>query len=114
MKSYLISKEQAKDLCRDASREWQTIVPLDNIGGDVNFEMINGNESSLERLKLVQSGMRDDRIFASLERHMKCGIGKCGHCTNGPKYVCIDGPVFFLIKNGRNCQRKNAGCKIFR
>jgi NAD(P)H-flavin reductase len=25
---------------------------------------------------------------------MKCGIGKCGHCNLGPKYVCKDGPVF--------------------
>jgi sulfhydrogenase subunit gamma (sulfur reductase) len=25
---------------------------------------------------------------------MKCGIGKCGRCNIGPKYVCKDGPVF--------------------
>jgi len=35
-----------------------------------------------------------DRIYTSLERRMKCGVGKCGHCNIGPKYVCTDGPVF--------------------
>ena len=36
------------------------------------------------------------RILMSLERKMKCGIGKCGHCGVGAanKYVCIDGPIF--------------------
>jgi len=35
-----------------------------------------------------------DRIYTSLERRMKCGVGKCGHCNIGPRYVCTDGPVF--------------------
>ncbi len=35
-----------------------------------------------------------DRIYMSFERHMKCGMGKCGHCQIGHKYACIDGPVF--------------------
>lgn len=39
-------------------------------------------------------GMPDERIVASLEAHMKCGVGKCGHCYAGPKYICTDGPVF--------------------
>lgn len=33
-------------------------------------------------------------IYCSLERRMKCGIGKCGHCQANHVYVCIDGPVF--------------------
>jgi NAD(P)H-flavin reductase len=39
-------------------------------------------------------GLKDGRIFANLERYMKCGVGKCGHCNIGPKYTCLDGPVF--------------------
>lgn len=35
-----------------------------------------------------------ERILLSLERRMKCGIGKCGHCSVGYKYTCIHGPVF--------------------
>jgi len=30
----------------------------------------------------------------SMERRMKCGVGKCGHCNIGSKFVCQDGPVF--------------------
>lgn len=35
-----------------------------------------------------------NRIFVSLERNMKCGLGQCGHCQIGPYFVCKDGPVF--------------------
>ncbi|HNQ87219.1 MAG TPA: FAD/NAD(P)-binding protein [Verrucomicrobiota bacterium] len=33
-------------------------------------------------------------IVSTLERYMKCGVGKCGHCCIGVAYVCVDGPVF--------------------
>ena len=35
-----------------------------------------------------------ERIFISLERNMKCGLGFCGHCQLGPYFICKDGPVF--------------------
>jgi NAD(P)H-flavin reductase len=37
----------------------------------------------------------DENIIVSLERHMKCGVGKCGHCQMDNIYVCQDGPVFY-------------------
>ena len=43
---------------------------------------------------LRELGFNDDQIFLSLEMRMKCGIGKCGRCNIGSKFVCIDGPVF--------------------
>ena len=36
----------------------------------------------------------DENIYLSLERRMKCGVGKCGHCQINDRYVCQDGPVF--------------------
>jgi NAD(P)H-flavin reductase len=39
-------------------------------------------------------GFPEDRIFLSLERRMKCGIGHCSHCLVGTRFVCQDGPVF--------------------
>jgi len=39
-------------------------------------------------------GVAPDRCITTLERHMKCGIGKCGHCVVVDRYVCVDGPVF--------------------
>jgi sulfhydrogenase subunit gamma (sulfur reductase) len=46
--------------------------------------------------KLLENNFSKGRILMSLERKMKCGIGKCGHCGVGSsnKYVCIDGPIF--------------------
>jgi sulfhydrogenase subunit gamma (sulfur reductase) len=44
--------------------------------------------------KLRALGFPPERIYSSLERRMKCGIGKCGRCNIGPYYVCKDGPVF--------------------
>ncbi|HSQ48286.1 MAG TPA: 4Fe-4S dicluster domain-containing protein [Candidatus Deferrimicrobiaceae bacterium] len=40
----------------------------------------------------------DDHILMSLERRMKCGVGKCGHCQINQIYVCKDGPVFNYSK----------------
>ncbi len=45
---------------------------------------------------LQQLGFTPERIINSLEMRMKCGIGKCGRCNIGNKYVCKDGPVFTL------------------
>ncbi len=43
---------------------------------------------------LKEKGFEDHQIYVSLERLMKCGIGKCGHCMIQSKHVCKDGPVF--------------------
>ena len=45
-------------------------------------------------MALAESKVPNERIFVNLERKMKCGVGKCGHCQINDKYVCIDGPVF--------------------
>ena len=44
--------------------------------------------------ELKRLGFPDDRIYLSLERRMKCGVGHCSHCLVGTKFVCLDGPVF--------------------
>ena len=43
---------------------------------------------------ILKLGFKEPNIYASLERYMKCGIGKCGHCYVKGKYVCLDGPNF--------------------
>jgi sulfhydrogenase subunit gamma (sulfur reductase) len=43
---------------------------------------------------MAKCGFANDQIFTTLENRMKCGVGKCGHCTVGKTYVCKDGPVF--------------------
>jgi NAD(P)H-flavin reductase len=41
-----------------------------------------------------KKGIPDEQILMSLERRMKCGVGKCGHCQINGVYVCQEGPVF--------------------
>jgi NAD(P)H-flavin reductase len=45
-------------------------------------------------IELLSKGIQDGNIFLSLERRMKCGLGKCGHCQINSVYVCQKGPVF--------------------
>lgn len=43
---------------------------------------------------LLARGIPAERIHVSLERHMDCGVGLCGHCQLGPTLICRDGPVY--------------------
>jgi sulfhydrogenase subunit gamma (sulfur reductase) len=51
--------------------------------------MIRFTIQALEKL-----GFKDEQIVTTLERRMKCGVGLCGRCNIGGKFVCVDGPVF--------------------
>lgn len=43
---------------------------------------------------LEELGFKKDQVYTTMELRMKCGVGKCGRCNIGDKYVCKDGPVF--------------------
>jgi NAD(P)H-flavin reductase len=43
---------------------------------------------------LLERGVPPERIHLSMERHMQCGVGLCGHCQLGPTLICRDGPVY--------------------
>jgi sulfhydrogenase subunit gamma (sulfur reductase) len=43
---------------------------------------------------LMMRNVKENQIFVDLERRMKCGVGKCGHCQMNDIYCCQDGPVF--------------------
>lgn len=45
-------------------------------------------------LEVLAMGLRKTNIYCSLERRMKCGLGKCGHCQIRNVYVCQEGPIF--------------------
>ena len=45
-------------------------------------------------VSLYSIDVANEDIYVSLERRMKCGIGKCGHCQIGGLYACLEGPVF--------------------
>jgi NAD(P)H-flavin reductase len=53
-------------------------------------------------LKVLKDlGFTDRQIVSTMETKMKCGIGKCGRCNVGNKYVCLDGPVFTFEQIGQ-------------
>lgn len=45
-------------------------------------------------IELMSKGIPEEHVYVSLERRMKCGVGKCGHCQINGLYTCMDGPVF--------------------
>lgn len=45
-------------------------------------------------LGAIECGIPKSQIWVSLERHMQCAVGLCGHCQLGPALICRDGPVF--------------------
>lgn len=55
--------------------------------------------------KLISKGMRENEIYVSMERLMQCGIGMCGRCNLGKKYVCKHGPVFRLDELKKNTEK---------
>ncbi len=84
--------------------EWQgnvgvitTIMPkVENMNPQETYAIVVGPPVMY---KFVIMGLHDmefpdEHIIVSLERRMKCGVGKCGHCQMDNIYVCQDGPVF--------------------
>jgi len=47
-----------------------------------------------------------EHTWLTLERHMECGVGLCGHCQLGPRFVCRDGPVFSVAELGDDLRRE--------
>jgi len=45
-------------------------------------------------VELLSRGLQPENLYLSMERRMRCGVARCGHCFFGPKFVCRDGPVF--------------------
>ena len=64
--------------------------------GSRSLAFVCGPERMMEAtVEVLESrGLAPDRIFVTLERHMECGIGLCGHCQFGSSFVCKDGPVY--------------------
>lgn len=75
-----------------------TLLPLVKIDKDNTAAVICGPPIMYKFviINLLETGLKEDQIYLSLERRMKCGVGKCGHCQINNIYVCQDGPVFKL------------------
>lgn len=66
---------------------------------DMNFQVAICGPPIMYKYVLQEldaKGVPESNVWLSMERHMKCGIGKCGHCFIGGRFACQAGPVFSL------------------
>jgi len=73
-----------------------TLIPDLEFDADRTYAVVCGPPIMYKFViqELMNKNITEDHIIVSLERRMKCGIGKCGHCQINGVYVCLDGPVF--------------------
>ncbi|MDX1813650.1 MAG: 4Fe-4S dicluster domain-containing protein, partial [Candidatus Bathyarchaeia archaeon] len=77
-----------------------TLIPQINFDPENTYAVVVGPPIVYKFVisDLKKRNVPDDHIILSLERRMKCGVGKCGHCQINQIYVCKDGPVFNYAK----------------
>ena len=77
-----------------------TLIPQVDFDPDKTYAIVVGPPIMYKFVLHDLKGRKvpDDHIIVSLERRMKCGVGKCGHCQINEIYVCKDGPVFNYSK----------------
>jgi len=77
-----------------------TLIPKIDFDPDRTYAIVVGPPVMYKFVlhDLKGRNLPDDHIIVSLERRMKCGVGKCGHCQINEIYVCKDGPVFNYSK----------------
>lgn len=87
----------------DPEEYWRGYIgKVTDLFDKLNFDPLNtvvficGPEIMMQSCikELIIKGVAGEKIFLSMERNMNCGVGICGHCMFGPKFICKDGPVF--------------------
>ena len=73
-----------------------SLIPGVNLDPQRTFAVVVGPPIMYKFVikELLEKKIPESQILLSLERHMKCGVGKCGHCQIGEYYCCQEGPVF--------------------
>ncbi len=73
-----------------------TLIPRSPFDPDNAIAMVCGPEVMMRFTvqALRKRGLPLQRIYLSMERNMKCGVGMCGRCQFGPFFICKDGPIF--------------------
>jgi sulfite reductase subunit B len=81
-----------------------TLIPPLDIDPDNTHALIVGPPVMFRFVigELAKKGLSESKVVVSLERMMKCGVGKCGHCAIGDLYCCTDGPVFTYSEIKKN------------
>lgn len=93
---FLVSVDTADDTWEDNVGVVGTLFPKVDIDPNTTTAFVCGPPIMIRFVlsDLLSMHLSEDQIYTTLERHMRCGVGKCNHCLIGDKYVCRDGPVF--------------------
>ncbi len=96
--TFLETVDQADEYWHGDSGVITTLIPKVDIAPENTVAVVCGPPAMYRFViaELKKKGMDDHHTFLSLERHMKCGVGKCGRCQINDVYCCQDGPVFRL------------------
>lgn len=73
-----------------------SLIPGVTLDSDKTYGIVVGPPVMYKYViaELLKKNVPESQIYVSFERHMKCGVGHCGHCQIGSLYCCKDGPVF--------------------
>lgn len=92
-----VTREEVEGLCKGRCHLY---IPQANVDPKNSVVIMCGPPRMYQSIfdEVLERGFDPNYIYATFERRMKCGIGKCGHCNVGSAdkmlYVCKDGPVF--------------------
>ncbi|NQV15648.1 FAD/NAD(P)-binding protein [bacterium] len=91
-----LTVDQADDTWTGNTGVITTLIPELDLNLNMTIAAITGPPIMYKFviMSLKSKQLQDDHIYVSLERRMKCGVGKCGHCQINGVYCCQDGPVF--------------------
>ncbi len=87
----------------NANEEWKgrvglitSLIPLVEMDPENTIAAVIGPPIMYKFVmkELLDRNIKKENIYLSLERRMRCGVGKCGHCQMEDSYVCQDGPVY--------------------
>lgn len=94
--SYACTVDRAAEDWKGSVGVITTLIPGVHIDKNRTYAVVVGPPIMYKYViaELLKKGLSDNQIIVSLERRMKCGLGKCGHCQINDKYVCKDGPTF--------------------
>lgn len=83
-----------------------SLIPSVTIDSDRTFAIAVGPPVMYKYVlsELLKKKIPESQIYLSFERHMKCGVGHCGHCQLGGVYCCKNGPVFTYSKIKNNIE----------
>jgi NAD(P)H-flavin reductase len=83
-------------------------LPRPEIDGSNTTAFVCGPERMMTATAdaLGDLGVPSEHLWLTLERRMECGVGLCGHCQLGKRFVCRDGPVFSIAELGPDLRRE--------